>query len=683
MTPLRRAVLLSCALSVLCTMVPSPARAVTTQQEIRAGQAEDEQITSSEVIETDPLLNAYVQSIANKLWLQVARKDLPYNVKIIKASDINSFATEGGFVYIDEGMLDFVQSDDEFASVLGHETGHIERRHVVTLNTKAQILEVLLGLASIFSPFVMAGGGLLGQTIIEKMSREDEIEADRYGLQLMSRAGYDPDSMVTMMRHMGALGDEHSELMDKYLEDHPDPQARVSHLMGYPELDPRVVTEQQLLVRALSDAERARYSFAAIKLRQILHTNPDNVEALLHLANCQLALGLTSKSEQTLAEAARLGSPEARALVAVREGQLRDLDMRRVMRLREDPDFPALAASIAAARRALLQTGQQLQPQTDQAHDALVAERSRLTDLQDELPDFGSGTIRPNTHVASVVSDIQAMGRALNSAMDDDTQVVENVGSLATNKESGLLENNAEILNEMAGPLGMHPVPDDALGVLPSYPGLLTGLSFAEDDMTRAIQTARASLAQMDQGVNALDSSLRALDEAQVGYNGDLGNDDFAALRPRMSEALQSFNAAAIAASQAAQLYNMARARQMSVRITLLGLGSSPERYGTLQYALEQRFGMNGIDYGTMVRDGITAGDVTVATILAADIRSTPQAIVDESLRTKTSIVDLANEHGMHAWPLAIFMDLVYYDYTDDPVKELATGAPAGAAGDD
>ena len=81
-----------------------------------------------------------------------------------------------------------------------------------------------------------------------------------------------------------------------------------------------------------------------------------------------------------------------------------------------------------------------------------------------------------------------------------------------------------------------------------------------------------------------------------------------------------------------------------------------------------------------MLHDDLTPGDVVAATILAADIQSTPQAIVDESLRTKTPIVDLANEHGMHAWPLEIFMGLVYLDYTDDPAKELTGASSSGAA---
>ena len=64
-----------------------------------------------------------------------------------------------------------------------------------------------------------------------------------------------------------------------------------------------------------------------------------------------------------------------------------------------------------------------------------------------------------------------------------------------------------------------------------------------------------------------------------------------------MQKAMTDLDTAATMASQAAQLYNMARTRQLSARITLLGVGTSPGRYASLQYALQQRFGMNGIPY--------------------------------------------------------------------------------------
>jgi len=76
-------------------------------------------------------------------------------------------------------------------------------------------------------------------------------------------------------------------------------------------------------------------------------------------------------------------------------------------------------------------------------------------------------------------------------------------------------------------------------------------------------------------------------------------------------------------------------------------------------------------DYRTMLREGMTTGDVVAATIVAADIKSTPEAIVAEAKSNRENVVDVANAHGMHAWPLEIFLGLVYLDYTDDPTKEL------------
>ncbi len=269
---LLRIISLAVILSLLSAICPAPAFATSTATEIQMGQAEDQEIVEGSVIETDPLLNAYVQGIAENLWNQVARKDVPYSIKIIKANDVNSFATLGGFVYIYEGLIDFTQSDDELASVIGHETGHIERRHLLTANAKAQALNILFGIASLFSPLIYNFGGLAEAGIMAKISRSDELQADRYGLQLMSRAGYDPHAMTTMMEHLVVLESGKSDLVTKYLEDHPEPDARVAHLVGYPELDPKLVTPAQELVQASSDEERARYDYASTRLEKFSKT---------------------------------------------------------------------------------------------------------------------------------------------------------------------------------------------------------------------------------------------------------------------------------------------------------------------------------------------------------------------------------------------------------------------------
>jgi predicted Zn-dependent protease len=666
---MRRLITALVAFSLLCSIAPAPALAVSTAAEIQMGQSEDQQIVAGSVVETDPLMNAYVQGIAENLWNQVARKDVPYNIKVIKDDSINSFATMGGFVYIDEGLIDFVQSDDEFASVIGHETGHIERRHVITTQSKAEILDILFGLASMFSPLIYNFGGLAEAGLMAKISREDELQADRYGLQLMSRAGYDPESMVTMMAHLGVLEDEHSDLLTKYLQDHPDPKNRVSHLMGYPELDPKDVTTTQELVQASSDEERARYSFSSYRLHQVLAKDAQDPEALLELGQSELALGQTGKSEQTLAEAAQLGSPQTRATANQRIVALRQLEAKRVTLTH--PNLPKLQAAVQASKASQLAAASQIQARASEGKDQLKAVNNRMSSLQYEIPDFSRINIKRGSKVEAIVKNINLMSRSISSAQQDAGDTIAGVGSLEVNKESGLLKESSTIYDEMLAPFSSTPIPADSLAILPSYPQMLQELSTADEEMLRSVDASRASLTLLDQSIGDLDNFLKQLDEVRMGYNGDISQSSYAAIEESMKKNVAEFDAAASEASQGAQLYNMARTRQLSTRITLLGLGTSPQRFSSLQYALQQRFGSNGLDYRTMLRDGLTPGDVTVATIVAADIKSTPEAIVAEARTSKQTVVDVANAHGMHAWPLEIFTGLVYLDFTDDPFKEL------------
>ncbi|HET6274718.1 MAG TPA: M48 family metalloprotease [Candidatus Cybelea sp.] len=670
---LRRTIPLIAICSLLATAFPVPVSAMSTQAEIAAGQAEDQQIVASSVIETDPLLNAYVQGVAGNLWNQVERKDIPYSVKIIKDAQINSFATMGGFVYINEGLIDFAQSDDELASVIGHETGHIERRHVITTNSKAEILNILFGIASIFSPIIYEFGGLAEAGLMAKIERGDELQADRYGLQLMSRAGYDPESMATMMAHLGVLQDEHSDAVSKYLEDHPDPANRVAHLMGYPELDPTTVTPAQELVQASSDEERARYDFARLRLDQVLAKDPQSPEALLELGQSELALGLPNKSQQTLAEAAQLGSPATRATANQRIAALRRMQVQEVTLTKSDPPNN-LQGIVTGAQTTHAQNAAEIQARETEGKDQFKSVQSRIDTLQYEIPDLSRVNIRRGSRVEAIVKNLTSMARSLNSALQDaggDTSPIGGVGSLEKNKESGALKESADIYNEMLEPFAMKPIPTESVALFPSYPQMLTDLTRADSEMLRSVDAARASLTQVDQSLGDLDEFLKELDHASMTFSGDISPSEYAMLLPSMKKCVDEFNAAATSASEGSQLFNLARSRQLSARITLLGLGTSPQLYSTLQYALQQRFGSSGIDYRTMLHDGLAPGDVTAATIVAADIKSTPESVIAEAKADGETIIDVANAHKMHAWPLEIFMGLVYLDYTDDPAKEL------------
>lgn len=658
--------LLACSF-LLCGLLPIPAGAVSTQTEIQTGKDQDREIVEGSSVVTDPLLNAWVNDVAQRLWLQTARKDVPYNVKILDTNDINAFNTLGGFLYVNEGLLDFVQSDDELAAIVGHETGHNERRHGVTYQAKAQAINLLFGVASLFSPFLYRFGQLAEAGTLAKISRVQELQADQYGLLLMSRAGYDPDAMVSVMRHLGALGEGHAGAVDKYLADHPGIGDRVSHLVGYEQLDPTKRTTEQLLVQAVHDQETARYNIAAMKYNAVLKADPGNAIALLHLGQTQIALGQTSKSEQTLGEAAAKGSPETRTAAlakirSLREGQTKFTLLR--------PNLTPLRRQLEDANVREAQAVAAIATRRDSGRELLKAIEARLQSIGYEIPDFSRIQVRKGSRIEAVVKNLIAMSRSIDTAYGKAAEAIGGVGTLEKNKESGLVKENAGILKELGEPLKLDPVPPQSLAMLPSYPRMFSDMELTDGDMIRSLDTARASLALLDIGLGDLDALLKRVAGARLDFGGDLSPMEYDALLPQIAKVSDSLSKAAVAGSQAAQVYNLARSRQLQTQITMTGVGYPQDRYATLQRALQVRVKNPGLDFDTMLHENLTPGEVAAAAIVAADTNTTPAAIVAEAKATQRRIVDVANARGMHAKALEIFLGLVYLDYVDDPEKE-------------
>jgi predicted Zn-dependent protease len=668
---LRRLLTIPLMIALLCASIPAPAFATSTAQEVQIGKEQDKQITDSTNVVTDPLLNAWVNDVSQKLWTQVARKDVPYNIKILDVTDINAFSTLGGYIYINEGTLDFVQSDDELASVIGHETGHIERRHTLTMNTKVNVLNLLFTVASLFSPIIYRFGQLAEAGIIAKASRADELEADKYGLLLMSRAGYDPDAMVSFMNHMNVVIGNNHDLVSKYLQDHPDFPDRISHLVGYPELDPTVRTDDQRIAAATHNLETARYNIAALEFGKLQTRHPDNTLVTYQLGASQLALGETAKGEQNLSQAATLGTPQTKALAQKRIATLRSTE-KRLDLLRTD--LQPLRDQMTAAQANLQQAATAILTRRDSGRDQLKILSNRIQDIGYEVPQWlGQMQPRPNTRMDVILRNLNTMSRSLDTALQDAQSTIGGVGSLERNKQAGELKENSDTLDDMNAPLKLDAAPPVALATFAYYPRMLGEIQNSNADLLRAVDAGRASLALLDVGLGDLDRLLREFQHVSMSPfgGGDIAPSDYARIEPIMTTALNSLNKAAVAASQAQQLYMMARSRTLEVKITQLGIAQSPDRYSTLQHALDLRFhNAASLDYDTLIKDDLSPGEATAAAIVAADTNTTPEAVIGEAQATHRSIVDIANARQMHAEALEIFEGLIWLDYTDDPEKE-------------
>jgi predicted Zn-dependent protease len=180
---------------------------ISQQQEVQMGQEYAQQINAQLPIIQDPEINRYVNVLGDSIARLTARRDLDWQFFIVDSKEVNAFAVPGGFVYVNRGLIERSDQMDELAGVLGHEIGHVVRRHTVKQMEKAQGANIGVTLACVLtsvcnSQAAGAAINVLGGAVFARFSRSDEAEADQEGFNNVVRAGISPVGMVTMFRKL-------------------------------------------------------------------------------------------------------------------------------------------------------------------------------------------------------------------------------------------------------------------------------------------------------------------------------------------------------------------------------------------------------------------------------------------------------------------------------------------------
>ncbi len=155
---------------------------------------------------TDPKVAAYVREVGGKL-ATVADRKLPYEFVVLNSGELNAWALPGGKIAINRGLLTEFSSEAELAAVLGHEIVHAAARHSAQQMEQGQLMQVGAAVASVAAS--VYGGSQLGQVVGQgaqvggqmlqaKYSRDDELEADKYGMKYMKLTGYDLAAAVSV-----------------------------------------------------------------------------------------------------------------------------------------------------------------------------------------------------------------------------------------------------------------------------------------------------------------------------------------------------------------------------------------------------------------------------------------------------------------------------------------------------
>lgn len=244
-TPHRRrafpALPLACALASAC--------AVSQQQEVQIGADYAAQVEQKLPLVRDPEIATYINVLGDSLARVVDDRSLTWHFAVVDSRELNAFALPGGYIFINRGIIERAASLSQVAGVLGHEIGHVTRRHSIKQMQKAQGMNVGMMLGCVLtnvcsSPAAQSGLiDLAAAGVFAKFSRDDEAEADAEGVKTLVRAGIDPNGIPEMFR---ILLDERKAR----------PQGVETFFLSHPLEEDRIAATRQMLAQYAPDILR-------------------------------------------------------------------------------------------------------------------------------------------------------------------------------------------------------------------------------------------------------------------------------------------------------------------------------------------------------------------------------------------------------------------------------------------
>ncbi len=233
------------------------------EREEELGRQAAAQVAASMGLVNDPQLQAYVDSIGQRLADVAPRQDITYRFHIVNMLEPNAFALPGGYIYVSRGLLTLTNSEDELANVIAHEIAHVSAEHAAGREVQqkaAQVLSLLGILAGILAGEgqAVAAAGMFGQSYLAAYGRDQEREADELGQGFAIRAGWNPSGMADFLHQLDAwtrlqLGGSRRA---GYFDTHPATPERIAtastralSLLGHRQVELGELTRQEFLER--------------------------------------------------------------------------------------------------------------------------------------------------------------------------------------------------------------------------------------------------------------------------------------------------------------------------------------------------------------------------------------------------------------------------------------------------
>ena len=228
---LRRRLAVATAVIALGTL---PGCLASTQQEIDMGQSYAAEINKQLPIIGDPEVNRYINLLGDSIAHVADDRSLQWHFYVVDQADINAFAVPGGYIYVNRGLIERADNMSQLAGVMGHEIGHVVKRHSVKQMQKQTQAGVGVAAVCIFAPSFcnsQAGSAAVqvgAQGLFAKFSRDDEAQADQVGVQYTTRANIDPHGIPGMFQILLNERKTNPGATEVFFASHPMEESRIA-----------------------------------------------------------------------------------------------------------------------------------------------------------------------------------------------------------------------------------------------------------------------------------------------------------------------------------------------------------------------------------------------------------------------------------------------------------------------
>jgi predicted Zn-dependent protease len=250
----------------LILLVPL-ACSVSEDQEVQLGRQNAEQINAQLPLVRDAAVNQYVQQLGTSIARTTTRAELDWQFFVVDSKEVNAFALPGGFIYVNRGLIERAQRLDELAGAIGHEIGHVVRRHSVQQMEKANGANVAVGLTCTLtrlceSNVARAAIQVGGAALFAKYSRHDEAEADSEAVVNVVRAGINPDGIPRLFERLLEERRTAPLRIEAFFASHPMEEDRIR------QTDRMIAQLDPAMVKRLTVDDQSYHQFQA-RLREL------------------------------------------------------------------------------------------------------------------------------------------------------------------------------------------------------------------------------------------------------------------------------------------------------------------------------------------------------------------------------------------------------------------------------